>query len=92
MPVVSTPIRDVIRPYGESGMVRITSDVDTFEAACADALAEACSAAARRRQAQADAYLAGLSWDATWQAMQAEMEAAALLAAPSTLLAESADD
>lgn len=49
VPVVSTPIRDVIRPYGESGMVRITSDVDTFEAACAG------RSRFRRRPAQAGA-------------------------------------
>jgi len=32
-PVVSTPIRDVLRPYGERGLVEIAGDADTFSRA-----------------------------------------------------------
>ncbi|MVN88555.1 glycosyltransferase family 1 protein [Deinococcus sp. HMF7620] len=75
--VVSTSIRDVVRPYGEGDMVRIADGVDAFEAACVAALAEAGSALAHERRARADTYLAGLSWDRTWQDMAAELTRAA---------------
>ena len=88
VPVVSTGIRDVFRPYGEGQMARMADGAGAFERACADALAEAATPAAQQRQARADAYLAGLSWDATWDAMRAQMEAAA----PRVSLPESADD
>lgn len=87
VPVVSTGIRDVIRPYGEEEMVRIADGVDAFEAACAAALTEAGTAQAAERQARADRYLAGLSWDRTWQDMQFEIEAT-----QNANLPESADD
>ncbi len=77
VPVVSTGIHDVIRPYGEGEMARIADGVEAFEAACAAALAEAGSAAAAARQARADAHLSELSWDVTWQAMQRQIEQAA---------------
>ena len=89
VPVVSTGIRDVIRPYGEEEMVRIADGVDAFEAACAAVLAEAQTPAAAARQARADRYLAGLSWDTTWAAMRAELEKAAQRR---KTLPESADD
>ncbi|GGK18441.1 glycosyl transferase [Deinococcus malanensis] len=79
VPVVSTSIRDVIRPYGDGDMVRVADGADAFEAACAAALAEAGTLAATRRQERADAYLAQLSWDLTWQGMRDELEAAAIL-------------
>lgn len=87
VPVVSTGIHDVIRPYGELDLVRMADGADAFEASCASALAESQTPAAQQRQQQADAYLAGLSWDRTWQAMQAEMDAAR-----KPRLLESADD
>src|SRR4051794_15740426 len=39
-PVVSTSIRDVVRPYGELGLVRIADRVDEFVAACTAALGD----------------------------------------------------
>ena len=94
VPVVSTGIRDVIRPYGEGEMVRVADGVDAFEAACAAALGEAGTPQAAERQQRADAYLAGLSWDRTWSEMQAAMERAALpqQSAAQAPLQESADD
>lgn len=38
-PVVSTPIRDVVRHYGDVPAVRIAGEADAFIAACDDALA-----------------------------------------------------
>jgi len=61
-PVVSTSIRDVVRPYGQQGLVRIADDVPAFVAACAAAMKEDASARVR----QADAFLRQTSWDGTW--------------------------
>jgi glycosyltransferase involved in cell wall biosynthesis len=61
-PVVSTSIRDVVRPYGEQGLARIADTPEAFVAGIADALAEP----AGPRLANADAFLARMSWDATW--------------------------
>lgn len=64
-PVVSTSIRDVVRPYGESGLVGIADTPDTFVAAV-------LAAQANRDEgwlAQVDAHLAGCSWDDTWRRM-----------------------
>ena len=61
-PVVSTSIRDVVRPYGQQGLVRIADRVDDFVAACAAAMAEDAAA----RVTQAYAFLRKTSWDGTW--------------------------
>jgi UDP-galactopyranose mutase len=79
LPVVSTSIRDVVRPYGERGLVRIADDPDAFVRAIEACLAE--DAAPRR--AAADAFLATRSWDDTWRRMRDLTErAAAREAAP----------
>ncbi|MEW6420234.1 MAG: glycosyltransferase family 1 protein [Deinococcota bacterium] len=77
VPVVSAGIRDVIRPYGERGLVRIADGVDAFEAACAQALAERGTPSGEARRERADSYLATLSWDRTWADMSALIEQAA---------------
>jgi UDP-galactopyranose mutase len=61
-PVVSTSIRDVVRPYGEQGLARIADTPDGFVAAIEAALTEPPAA----RLAKADAFLARMSWDETW--------------------------
>ena len=61
-PVVSTSIRDVVRPYGQQGLARIADDVPMFVRACAAAMAE--DPAARNRRA--DAFLRQTSWEGTW--------------------------
>jgi UDP-galactopyranose mutase len=71
-PIVSTPIRDVVRPYGEEGLVRIADDVASFATAIDEALAEGHD----RRLAAFDAFLAGTSWDRTWQRMSSLLAAA----------------
>jgi UDP-galactopyranose mutase len=65
-PVVSTSIRDVVRPYGQKGLVRIADAVDEFVAACEAAMAE--DPVARMRDA--DAFLRQTSWDGTWAQMR----------------------
>jgi len=64
-PVVSTSIRDVVRPYGDQGLARIADSVPEFVAAIEAALTEDPSS----RRARADAFLSQLSWDATWARM-----------------------
>jgi glycosyltransferase involved in cell wall biosynthesis len=65
-PVVSTPIDDVVRPYGDLGLAHIAEDPAQFIAAAEAALA-------RDRAdwcARVDAALASTSWDATWLSMR----------------------
>jgi len=64
--VVSTSIRDVVRPYGQQGLVRIADTVDGFVAAIQASLAEDPIS----RQRAADAFLSHLSWDGTWRQMR----------------------
>jgi UDP-galactopyranose mutase len=61
-PVVSTSIRDVVRPYGAEGFARIADTPDEFVEAIRAALCDQPSQWLPR----ADAFLAGNSWDATW--------------------------
>jgi UDP-galactopyranose mutase len=65
-PVVSTSIRDVVRPYAHKGLVRIADTVDGFVDACEAALVEDAVA----RQRDADAFLRQTSWDGTWAQMR----------------------
>ncbi len=70
--VVSTSIRDVVRPYGRRGLVRIADQPDAFIAACEAAMAEDPVA----RMARADAFLKSMSWDRTWQRMSQLLDTA----------------
>jgi UDP-galactopyranose mutase len=73
LPVVSSAITDVVRPYGEQGLVVIAGSADAFIGACQELLT-------RPREAwlaKADAFLANLSWDRTWEAMHALMTVSA---------------
>ena len=64
-PVVSTPIRDVVRPYGESGLVQIAETPEEFAAAIDRALVEN----AEMRRERVDEFLADMSWDKTYRSM-----------------------
>jgi len=66
-PVVSTPIRDVMFPYGQLGLVRIANDAPAFIAAAEELLATKTS----RKQwlKTVDEFLATMSWDETWARM-----------------------
>jgi UDP-galactopyranose mutase len=70
-PVVSTSIRDVIRPYGQQGLVRIADDVPGFVRACTAAMHE--NSVTRERQA--DAFLRQTSWDGTWSRIRVLLDA-----------------
>ncbi len=74
--VVSTPIRDVVEPYGRLGLVEIARDVRELAAAVERSLA----AGGRPEETAAwlaavDEYLAGSSWDETWRRMSALVDA-----------------
>ncbi|MDR5857676.1 glycosyltransferase family 1 protein [Caballeronia sp. LZ062] len=71
-PVVSTPITDVVSRYGDSGVVRIAGDVNSFEHAIEASLADAKDRVAFIRRVEA--VLAGTSWDNTCAAMLAEVK------------------
>lgn len=64
-PVVSTPIQDVVRPYGEMNLVFIASTAEEFIKACEKALSENQA----DKQARVDEFLAQNSWDKTWSRM-----------------------
>ncbi len=71
-PVVSTSIRDVVRPYGELGLVQIADAPSEFVAAVETALQ-----IARQDSAwldRVDAFLAQNSWDKTWASMNPLIE------------------
>jgi UDP-galactopyranose mutase len=63
-PVVSTPVRDVVRHYGQLEGVKIAADADAFVAACEEAL-ELSHSADQGWLAEADLMLSATSWDTT---------------------------
>jgi glycosyltransferase involved in cell wall biosynthesis len=63
-PVVSTPIRDVVRHYGQLEGVQIAYDADSFVAACEKALKLSADPAGDWL-AEADLLLSATSWDTT---------------------------
>jgi glycosyltransferase involved in cell wall biosynthesis len=65
-PVVSTSIRDVVRPYGQQGFALIADTVPEFVAAVEEALAEDTS----DRIERADAFLSRMSWERTWSGIR----------------------
>lgn len=67
-PVVSTPIRDVVYPYGQMGLVRIANDAQEFTAAIDDLL-KAGEANRKQWLETVDSFLATMSWDETWSRM-----------------------
>jgi hypothetical protein len=66
-PVVSTPIQDVIRPYGEKGIVYIAGSLPEFITAVESALDDGIS---KQWLEQVDAFLAQSSWEHTWSKMR----------------------
>lgn len=73
-PVVSTPITDVIRHYGELDGVFVAEGGNAFVAACESALALKNSEPDWLRQA--DAVLAGMSWDDSFASMRSLIDRA----------------
>jgi UDP-galactopyranose mutase len=70
IPVVSTPITDVVKPYGEMRLVHIGGTVDEFATAIEQALQNSDETWLTR----VDAFLAENSWDKTFKAMWKEIQ------------------
>ncbi len=78
LPVVSTPIVDVVRHYGLLDAVEIASNADAFIAGCEQALARSREPANAAWRAEADTLLGGLSWQTTVSAMENLIDSASM--------------
>lgn len=65
LPVVSTAIADVVRPYAQLGLVHIAQTAPEF----ADAISAALNEDDDRRDARVREFLSSTSWDKTFEAM-----------------------
>jgi glycosyltransferase involved in cell wall biosynthesis len=72
VPVVSTAITDVVRPYGVKGLVEIASEPESFVLA----LERAMQRPRAPWLSAVDTELARTSWDLTWQRMSQRMRQA----------------
>jgi len=66
LPVVSTAIRDVVRPYGELGLAKIANSADEFIDAAEHVMNVDMCLKWRQR---ADEFLKSISWDSVWERM-----------------------
>ncbi|HEV7745228.1 MAG TPA: glycosyltransferase family 1 protein [Pyrinomonadaceae bacterium] len=73
-PVISTSIRDVVRPYGQLDLVKIADSPDEFIPAAETMLKDSTDQA--EWLSRVDDFLAGMSWDRTWQEMSDLINAA----------------
>ncbi len=73
-PVVSTPIKDVVRTYGDTEIVHIADTPEAFIQAVDKALADAEDR--DRLLKTADDILGDMSWDHTWALMKEKMQCA----------------
>lgn len=70
-PVISTPIRDVVRPYGENNLVHIVNNAEEFIEAAEKELSKKRKSAWMKK---VDDFLAFNSWDRTWGQMVRNIE------------------
>ena len=70
-PVISTPIRDVVRPYGDNKLVQIASTAEEF-INCAEK--ELKKRSRKNWLTKVDNFLSGNSWDRTWSQMVRQIE------------------
>ncbi|HUH32860.1 MAG TPA: glycosyltransferase, partial [Daejeonella sp.] len=70
IPVVSTPIKDVVRPYGDNNLVHIASTAEEF----AKAIDGELKADKGRWQESVDEFLMQNSWDLTCSKMLMQIE------------------
>lgn len=71
--VISTPIKDVITPYEENGLVYIAATPAIFIAAAEAILTKA---GYDKWLVKVDEFLSGISWDKTWQNMEVLIDSA----------------
>jgi glycosyltransferase involved in cell wall biosynthesis len=72
VPVCSTPIVDVVRPYGESGLVEVAANAQEFE----QRLRHLLNLDRETWLARVDEFLGRSSWDQTWAEMHDVMQKA----------------
>ena len=70
VPVVSTPIVDVVSPYGDEGLVEIASGAEEF----VEAIERLRSARSDSWLEKVDQRLSKSSWDLTWKQMKAALD------------------
>ena len=71
LPVISTAIRDVVRPYEELGLVAIAHSPDEFVKSAEKVMNTDMCLKWRQRS---DAFLESLSWDSVWEGMNRHIE------------------
>ena len=78
--MVSTPIRDVVRPYGELALVEIAEDPEAFVAAAERSMRRFGEGAPEREEwlARVDEFLARGSWSRTFRHMSDLIDGAVL--------------
>ena len=81
-PVLSTPIKDVVSPYGDNKLVHIISNANEFIKAADKELKKKRKGSWLKK---VDEFLAGNSWDRTWSQMVRNMEDALNASAKSKL-------
>ncbi len=69
-PVVSTPIKDVIRPYGEAGLVHIAATAPEFVDAIKAAMVQQEDNSWKK---EVEAFMSNMSWEQTWKEMVLQM-------------------
>lgn len=74
VPVVSTPIRDVVQPYGEKGIVKIAADAEGFVKAAEEYMHLEKS----QWLPAADEFLADKSWSVTYMEMMKKINSTLL--------------
>jgi UDP-galactopyranose mutase len=83
-PVVSTSIQDVVRPYGQLGLVHVADTAPEFVSAIEAAMKED----AKARLREVDGFLSQTSWDITWRRMADLIEDVIASSRPSLKVAE----
>lgn len=71
IPVISTPIKDVVSPYGDNKLVHIAQNAQEL-VTCGESILKKKNRKAWL--AKVDAFLAGNSWDKTWSQMAKHIE------------------
>src|SRR4029078_11559567 len=84
-PVISTPIRDVVRPDGDNKLVHIVSSADEFIKAAEKELNKKRKTSWLKK---VDDFLLYNSWDRTWGQMVRHIEDAYVLSNEKTKLKE----
>jgi glycosyltransferase involved in cell wall biosynthesis len=72
--VISTPLTDVLTPYGELGLAEIVSDAKRFVSAGEKLLKRESNEETEARESSVNAFLSQNSWDLTWLKMWEQIQ------------------